>query len=92
MQPYLSVEPARGETYEHPGFAVYRYDEYPPDSVLAGQERRSFVEGDFETEADALAKYPKAETGGAYVQRPSLAADAPAWFDPSVAGESWDGD
>lgn len=38
----LRIEPARGATYNHDGeFAVYRYDEYPPSSVLAGRERRS---------------------------------------------------
>lgn len=89
---YLAAEPQRGETYSHPGFAVYRYSEYPDDSVLAGQTRRQFIAGDFETEAAALAAYPAAETGGSYIPPPPVPHTPPDWFDPADVGETWDDD
>ena len=43
-------------------FAVYAFDTYPSSSVLAGQTRKRFVNW-FDTEAEALEKYPGAEIG-----------------------------
>ena len=45
--------PSAGATYSAPEFGVYAYDEYPPSSVLAGQERRRFL-ASFATEAEAV--------------------------------------
>ena len=56
----VHIEPMRGSTYDVPGrVAAYAYDVYPPSSVLAGQERRSFLES-FDSLADAVAQYPTA--------------------------------
>jgi hypothetical protein len=41
------------------GVAVYEWGTYERSSVLAGQERKSFVDG-FLTVVEALAVYPKA--------------------------------
>lgn len=92
MEAYLQVERQQGETYSHPGFAIYRYDEFPESSVLAGQVRRTFMAGGFETEAAALAAYPGAEIGGSYIAPPAIPDAAPDWLDPEAAGESWNGD
>jgi len=90
----LRIEPARGATYEHAGeFAVYAYDEYPDGSVLAGEERRRFVAGEFTSEAEAQAAYPDAviEGGSGYREIP-VPRTPPAWFNPDIAGERWDSD
>lgn len=56
----VRLEPMRGSTYDVPGrVAAYAYDVYPPSSVLAGEERRSFLES-FNNLADAVAQYPTA--------------------------------
>ena len=47
------IEQPRGETYQLNGFGVYDYDQYPHDSVLAGQERRRFV-GVYKTLIEAV--------------------------------------
>ena len=51
--------PSRGTTYCNPQYGVYAYDTYPPSSVLAGMERRTFVDS-FETLLDAQVAYPHA--------------------------------
>jgi hypothetical protein len=37
------LEPERGATYARDGIALYAYNEYPRNSVLAGQTRRVFI-------------------------------------------------
>jgi hypothetical protein len=72
-------------------YGVYRYGVYEDSSVLAGQQKRSFVDS-FPTLAEAQAAYPGAEwDGDGYSQRvPVHIPDAaPAWFDPLAAGETW---
>jgi hypothetical protein len=54
MKETYAIEPWRGE-----GFAVYRYDVYPRHSVLAGQERRTFLDV-FETLYEAQGSFPEA--------------------------------
>lgn len=55
MKETYAIEPWRdGE-----GFAVYCYGVYPRGSVLAGQERRTFLDV-FETISDAKASFPGA--------------------------------
>jgi len=51
--------PSRGATYCDQQYGVYAYDTYPPSSVLAGMERRTFVTR-FETLLDAQTTYPHA--------------------------------
>lgn len=51
--------PSRGATYRRDQYGVYKYDTYPRHSVLAGQQRRTFLET-FETLEEAQAAYPKA--------------------------------
>jgi hypothetical protein len=90
----LRIEPERGAEYEHDGeFAVYAYDEYPEGSVLAGQERRRFRDGGFTSEAAAKAAYPEATVeGGSGYREIVIPHTPPAWFDPSLAGETWGSD
>lgn len=52
--------PAQGATYCREEYGVYEYGEYPSSSVLAGQERRSFL-ASFATLAEAQAAYPNAQ-------------------------------
>jgi hypothetical protein len=81
--------PSVGETYNNNEAGVYKYDEYPRHSVLAGQTRRSLIDT-FPTVEEAKANYPKADVmdGSAYAPA-YIPQDPPEWFDPSVAGESW---
>lgn len=60
MRAYQMIEPSRGATYNRPGeFAVYEYDTYPRSSVLAGQERRTFIDS-FDSLEAAQSAYPNA--------------------------------
>lgn len=44
-KPQVQIEyPSRGETYCRDEYGVYEYSEYPQSSVLAGQERRRFLD------------------------------------------------
>jgi hypothetical protein len=49
--------PSEGATYSRDQYGVYRYDTYPRSSVLAGQERRVFLDS-FNTLEEAQAAYP----------------------------------
>jgi hypothetical protein len=51
--------PSQGATYSRDAYGVYEYSTYPRSSVLAGQERRCFLDR-FDTLEEARAKYPKA--------------------------------
>jgi hypothetical protein len=44
------------------GFSVYEHGEFPASSVMAGQARKSFLEG-FNTVEEAQAAYPEAVEG-----------------------------
>lgn len=97
MTDYLVIEPARGATYPRPGdpetFAVYSYGVYEDWSVLAGQEKRSYVDGGFPTAAAAKAAYPKAEVSeGTGYREVTVPHEPPAWFDEAAIGERWDDD
>jgi hypothetical protein len=88
----LRIEPSAGATYRHDGeFAVYEYGTYPESSVLAGQERRSYVDGGFASAAEAKAAYPDAviEDGSGH-REITIPRTPPPWFDPANAGETWD--
>jgi hypothetical protein len=63
--------PSLGTTYADNAYGVYAYDEYPRHSVLAGQQRRKFLDS-FETLEEAQAKYPHAELCGCGFQEPYL--------------------
>lgn len=52
--------PSAGMTYTRNEYGVYEYSEYPRSSVLAGQERRVYLDS-FATLEEAKAKYPAAE-------------------------------
>lgn len=69
-KPRVYIEfPSRGETYRDEVYGVYAYDTYPRDSVLAGEERRTFLDS-FETIEEARKAYPGAkETGCQFVRR-----------------------
>lgn len=59
--PDIRIEfPSRGATYSRQVYGVYSYDRYPRSSVLAGQQRRTFLDS-FETLAEAKAKFPAAK-------------------------------
>ena len=58
----LCIEPHQGATYgprDGARFGVYAYDIYGPTSVLAGQERRRFVDA-YDTVDAALDDWPSA--------------------------------
>ncbi len=55
----LTVERGRGATYRNEKFVVYEHSVYPRHSVLAGQDRRVWIE-EYETLADAQRAYPTA--------------------------------
>ncbi len=86
----LDIEyPTAGATYSHPEYGIYRYSEYPESSVLAGQERRQFIDS-FPTLAAARKAYPTANvTEGCGYREPHIPDSPPAWFDPAMAGETW---
>jgi hypothetical protein len=91
-RPDLIIEyPSAGATYSHDTYGVYGYSTYPDHSVLAGQQRRSFLR-DFPTLEAAKAAYPDASWDGAgssgYVE-PHIPVSPPEWFDPANAGEAW---
>lgn len=64
--------PARGSTYCRQEYGVYEYSTYERSSVLAGQQRRVFLDS-FKTLEEAKAKYPgaRADAGCGY-QAPYL--------------------
>ena len=71
--PDVRIEfPSRGATYSRDVYGVYQYDTYPRSSVLAGQQRRTFL-ASFDTLEEARAAYPDADVaeGCGYVA-PSL--------------------
>lgn len=51
--------PMRGSTYSESKYGVYGYGTYERSSVLAGQQKRVFLDS-FDTLAEAKAAYPKA--------------------------------
>lgn len=61
---YMTIEREHGETYSKSTFAVYEHGTYPRSSVLAGLPSRKYVDGGFESEAEAKAKYPRAQSSG----------------------------
>jgi hypothetical protein len=85
--------PMVGKTYQHDDeFGVYEYGVHPEGSVLAGQEKRSLKDRFPTLEAAKLA-YPAATVaGGSLYREIHIPESPPEWFDPSYAGESWDGD
>lgn len=54
--------PSAGATYYNEQYGVYSYDRYPRSSVLAGQERRTYL-GEYDTEEEARKNHPKAVKG-----------------------------
>ena len=61
---YVIEQGGRGMTYLHrDGFTVYGLGVYPGWSVLAGQQRRRWLDR-FDTLEEAQAKYPTAELIG----------------------------
>ena len=48
----IRIEPERGETYATARFAAYEYSVYPDSSVLAGQQRRHWLDS-FDTIEEA---------------------------------------
>lgn len=55
--------PSVGATYRRAEYGVYEYDTYPESSVLAGQERRTFI-ASYETLEEAQEEHPDAELVG----------------------------
>lgn len=81
--------PSRGATYYNEYYGVYKYDVWPSSSVLAGQERRTFIK-DFNSIEEAKAEFPDAEViGHSCYQHVSMFSVAPSDFDPLDAGEEW---
>lgn len=63
--------PSRGATYCRQEYGVYRYDTYASNSVLAGQQRRTFL-ASYPTLEAAKAAYPNASSAGCGYQPPYL--------------------
>jgi hypothetical protein len=60
MSSYITIEyPSQGATYSNDSYGVYEYSTYPRSSVLAGQEKRSFLDS-FDTLEEAQKAYPNA--------------------------------
>lgn len=62
-----TIEFGNGETYKNSRYTVYEHSKYSRSSVLAGQDRRVWLD-DFDTLAEAQAAYPKARQSGATYQ------------------------
>lgn len=74
MKENLTIERGRGMTYANNDFTVYRHGIYPRSSVLAGQDKRSFVNS-YSTLEEARKAYPQAEVlvdGGSTYQALNL--------------------
>jgi hypothetical protein len=68
----LTIELGRGATYSNNSFTVYAHDRYPRHSVLAGQNRRTFIDR-FDTLAEAQKEFPAAvHVAGTTYAPPSL--------------------
>jgi len=63
--------PMAGTTYRKDAWGAYEYDEYPEWSVLAGQQRRSFL-GEFSTLKEALEAFPEARVCRSGYAEPDL--------------------
>lgn len=70
--------PSQGLTYRRAEYGVYGYDEYPEGSVLAGQQRRTF-----------LASYPTLEE--AQEEHPDAVIVAGSGYQPPYLGHLPDG-
>jgi len=71
-KPDIRIEfPSSGATYCRNEYGVYEYSTYPRSSVLAGQQRRVFLDS-FPTLAEAKAAYPSAEEADCGFQEPNL--------------------
>lgn len=89
MSTDLRIEfPSQGATYCRQRYGVYQYDTYPRTSVLAGQERRTFLD-DFATLAEAQSTYPTAtpDCGCGYIDIDARTAHLPGDDDPDPTGE-----
>jgi hypothetical protein len=64
---YITYE-WRGENGYKPRVCVHGWDVYPRYSVLAGQERKVFLDS-FDTEEEARAAYPMADRSHPLLQR-----------------------
>jgi len=74
MKEYFTVEQgSRGATYQNGEgiFTVYKISTYGRSSVLAGQQRREWID-DFTSLESALAEYPQAVQSGCTFQPASL--------------------
>ena len=90
--PDLTIEPVepRNNTRTDPVYKVIEHSVYERGSVLEGLPKRTFVDSFLSIEA-ATAAHPTAEVLD-HSTKPTLSAlgqVAPAWFDPSYAGERW---
>ncbi len=66
MKTYQTIEQSsRGATYHNNNitWTVYEHSTYPRSSVLSGQTCRAWLD-EFDSEAAALASYPKATVSG----------------------------
>lgn len=72
-EPDVRIEyPSRGATYSKNAYGVYEYGTYGRSSVLAGQQRRTYLDS-FPTLEEAKAAYPNAEvTSSCGYHPPSL--------------------
>jgi hypothetical protein len=63
-KPKIVIEyPSRGTTYHTDEYGVYEYSTYPRSSVLAGQQRRAWLDS-FPTLEQAKSAYPEARYDG----------------------------
>lgn len=78
MAYWVIEKDSRGATYRNKGYTVYKIDTYPRTSVLAGQQRRTWLDN-FETLEEAKTQFPQAEfiEGTTYVPIEHMVAHLP---------------
>lgn len=70
-------------------YAVYGHGIYEDWSVLAGEDKRVFLDS-FPTLSEARDAFPGAVEVGGSTKREYTPSDVPPpWFDPTLAGEAW---
>jgi len=86
----INVENSMHRTIEplEDQYAVYEHSVYGSDSVLEGYPKRVFLAAG--TFSELRTEYPEAEVlQHTTRQQIVLPETPPAWFDPTIAGETW---
>lgn len=87
-KPYKAIEyPSQGQTYCRMEYGVYEYSTYPRSSVLAGSQRRVFLDS-YKTLEEAKKAHPDAkEAGCGHIDVNAMTAHLPGDDDPDPFGD-----